>query len=480
MRKAKFFKTAALTLVAVFTVFGATACDFSASKSAYDIAVENGSFVGTEEEWLMSLKGKDGEDAKSPTIAEIYAEWLEQGNSGSFNDFLSEYLSFSVSENNNTDTIAKNVMSVVSVYCATDYQLEYKSDGFYLTRTLDYKKTAAGSGVVYWLDKENGNALVVTNYHVVYGAGSLDENHISDEIWLYPYGGLMSFQATAYEELTVKGVTKKYVTAIDGGKGGIPARYIGGSMTYDVAVLEVSGSTVLKESAMQAAEIDDSENVRVGEKVYAIGNPEGDGISVSEGILSVDSEYISMTGADNVTEVEYRVMRTDAAINHGNSGGALFDSQGKLIGIPSAKNVEDDVDNMGYALPINQVMNVIENLKVNGLKVKRATLGVTIQTENSKAVWDEKTKRLKIVEEIKIAAVDARSAAAVCGLKVGDVLQSARVNSGEEIAIERKYHIIDLMLTLRENDVLTLTVLRNGVKEDVSVTFVADYFSEQN
>ncbi|MBQ8885731.1 MAG: trypsin-like peptidase domain-containing protein [Clostridia bacterium] len=477
MKITKILKMAAVSLIAALTAFGSAACDFSESKSAYDIAVENGSFVGTEEEWLLSLKGKDGEDAKSPTIEEIYEAWLGQGNEGSFNDFLKEYLNVNVSETNDTDTIAKNVMSVVSVYCAFDYQLEYKV-GYYVTETLNYKKNAAGSGVVYWLDKENGNALVITNYHVVYGAASLDENHISDEIWLYPYGGLMSFTRTSYKTLTVNNEEKDYTTGVDGGAGGIRATYIGGSMTYDVAVLEVSGSSVLRESEMVAAEIGDSNTVRVGEKVYAIGNPEGDGISVSEGVLSVDSEYISMTGADTVTELDFRVMRTDAAINHGNSGGALFDSQGKLIGIPSAKNVEKDVENMGYALPINQVMNVVGNLKANGLKVKRATLGVKIGTTDSKAVWDEQSKRLKIVEEIAISSVDVRSVADVCGLEANDVLVSAQVNGGETVAIERRYHVIDLMLTIREGDTLTLKVLRKGIEKTVTITFYSDYFNE--
>lgn len=477
MRRNKIFKTVFCLAMAAGTAAMA-GCDFSEPRTAYDIAVENG-FIGSEEDWLNSLKGANGENAASPSINEIYAAWIEAGNSGSFNEFLKEYLSSSsVGENNDTDIIAQNLLSVVSIYTAFDYQLEYQS-GYYAEEILDYKSTSAGSGVVYWLDKEHGNGYVVTNFHVVYAAGSLDEGCISDEIYLYPYGGHQSFASTGKKEITVNGQKKSYITGVTGGEGGIPAKYVGGSMTYDVAILEISGSDVVRNSLMQAAKIGDSDTLTVGEKVHAIGNAEGEGISVTSGMLSVTSEYISMKGADEKTDIDFRVMRTDAAINHGNSGGALFDSKGYLIGVPNAKNVEKEVENIGYALPINQVVSVIENITENGVgKVVRAKLGIRVKIAGSNAVFEEGTNRLTIVEKIVVDSVESGSAAAVHGLQVGDVIKGIRLESGE-VLFDRMYQSVDYMLNVRKGDKVTYVIERYGEKKEISFSFDQDgYFAE--
>ena len=106
----------------------------------------------------------------------------------------------------------------------------------------------------------------------------------------------------------------------------------------------------------------DSEMINVGESAIAIGNPEGNGFSTSLGIVSVDSEYIEMTGADGVTNVEFRVMRIDTAVNGGNSGGGLFNSKGELIGIVNAKIQSTTVENIAYAIPSNLAAAVADNI----------------------------------------------------------------------------------------------------------------------
>ena len=97
---------------------GFTACDFSDenAKSAYEIAVENG-FTGTEAEWLNSLRGANGSDGSDLDINDVYDAAVQNGYEGTFLEFLKEYLSADISENNDTETIAHNMMSVVSVYC---------------------------------------------------------------------------------------------------------------------------------------------------------------------------------------------------------------------------------------------------------------------------------------------------------------------------------------------------------------------------
>ena len=96
----------------------------------------------------------------------------------------------------------------------------------------------------------------------------------------------------------------------------------------------------------------------VGSSAIAIGNAQGLGISSTSGVVSVDSEYITMTAADGKTAVAFRVMRVDTAINSGNSGGGMYDDNGNLIGIVNAKIVYDGVENIGYAIPSNGAVSV--------------------------------------------------------------------------------------------------------------------------
>ena len=374
-----FKRVAALACVAI-TMTGFSACN-NEIVNAYDIAVKNG-FKGTEEQWLASLRGTDGidgDDGSDLDIKEVYEAAKEAGYQGTFLEFLKEYLSVDPVENNDTETIAKNVSSVMSVCCAftttTTYRQQLMFGGF-TTKTVVKASASAGSGVVIDLDKEKGDALIVTNYHVLYSLGVDTENDISDCIYLYPYGARNFFTSGADEkgELSDANEDGKIDKNDQGDMGGdgIKATFVGGAMDYDVALLKIENSEYLKASAVTKATIGNSDEVTVGEKVYAIGNANGQGISATTGVISVESETIDMSSIENAAQtVTYRVLRTDAAINHGNSGGALFNAKGELIGITNAKNVEDETDNMGYALPITQVKYLIENIRKNNGVVKR-------------------------------------------------------------------------------------------------------------
>lgn len=234
---------------AIVTVFGFAACDFgvNAPKSAYQVAVENG-FTGTEQEWLNSLKGSNGSDGSDLDIEEIYNAAVKNGYTGTFLEFLKEYLSVDVSENNNTDTIAHNMMSVVSVYCGFTVTTKIGGGFFGGGTTQTSIVSSAGSGVIVGLNKEAGNAYVVTNYHVVYDADS--DTGISESIYLYLYGDMNTFDTSLGKDQ----------------ENGIRATYVGGAMNYDIALLEVSGSSVLMESEAEAAEIGDSDSLSAGEK----------------------------------------------------------------------------------------------------------------------------------------------------------------------------------------------------------------------
>ena len=445
--------TIILSGLLAFSAMGLGGC----AISAYDIAVKNG-FVGTEAEWLQSLHGANGEDAPAVTVRDVYDTAIAEGTfSGTFNEFLQQYLTLDVPDNNNVETIANNILSTVSIYTG----FVKKEPGLFNIMTEEVY-CSAGSGVIVDLDREHGNATVITNYHVVYDSDSSSENGISENIYLYLYGAVNGFN------------TK---TGKDVGGDGIQARFVGGSMDYDVAVLKIEGSETLKNSVATEAQFGNSNTSVVGEKVFVIGNPNGLGISVSEGVLSVDSEYINMKALNGGNRVvSYRVMRTDAAINGGNSGGPLFNSRGELIAIINAKSVAEGVENMGYALPAAQVQGVMENVINHGGSVKRATLGVMIAiTDTTVSVKQDGT--LWLTETLKIDSVEVNSAA-WGKLQKGDVIQSITY-AGKTYSLDRRFYVTDILLKVKKGESITMNINRSGKELSVEIGFTLNrHFTE--
>ncbi len=433
--------TLALSLT-VATLIGGSGCGlFGSNITAYELAVKNG-FKGTEQEWLDSLHGANGEDGKDLTALDLYETAVAEGFTGTFLDFC-KTLGITMPSANDTNQIHENMMSVVSIYCG--YSVTSGS-GYMAQRTYG---TQVGSGVIIDLNKEAGNALIITNYHVVYNQES-DANGILDNIWVYLYGGRNGF------------------TAINGDVGGdgMQATYVGGAMDYDVAVLKVEGCEYLKTSNATEAVLGNSDDLTVGEKTFVVGNPAGAGISVTNGILSVDSEYVRIDALDNrdedhdgeVDKVRFRVARTSAAINGGNSGGGMFDTSGRLVGIVNAKNAGSTTDNMGYALPINLVKAVVDNILNNGGSVKRAMLGIEVVIKSSQAVLGS-DGNVDIKETFCIKQVTG--APAMGKLQVNDIIVAGRINDGATFTFTRQYQLLDFLLQARLGDTVHLDICDN-------------------
>ena len=467
----KIFKKIVTVVVASVMLLSVSACSGNPfrGKSAYEIAVENG-FKGSEQEWLNSLYGKNGEDGADLDIEDIYEK---SGYTGTFQEFLKEYFgsdSLDIVEDNNTQQIAKNLMSVVSVQA--------------------FSAGSTGSGVIIDLNKEAGTAYIVTNYHVVYDA-SVALTHSEawkKNIYVYLYGS-KGYETNDAGEIDLN----------NGGAGdGMLATYVGGSINYDIALLKVEGSEILKTSAATAAVVGDSDTAIVGEKVYAIGNPQGHGIAVTEGALSVDSEYITLSmdvvyrdTKPNIFGVyqaqkggkgfSYRVMRTDAAINGGNSGGALFNVKGELIGIVNAKSSSSAIDNMAYALPITNVKyvlkNIADNIVDNEGKVMRAMFGVTLEVLSSKGEFLQ-NGNITTVQTIGVHEVNQGSIAEG-KLQTGDVLKTIQINDGEVKKVTRQHTVIDYMLNVRPGDSVKMKISRGGNEQEITFTFdKAEYFTD--
>ncbi len=304
---------------------------------------------------------------------------------------------------------------------------------------------SAGSGVIYSIDKEKGDAYIVTNYHVIYYNGMFDACNI------YLYG-------------------------MENEQYAIPATFVGGSLTNDIAVLKVTGSTVLKNSYAAAAPFADSEKVRVFDTAIAVGNPEGFGMSATKGIISVESETLSISGADG-SMINLRVMRTDAAINLGNSGGGLYNASGEIIGIVCAKRIGEDVDNFGYAIPANLAKNLINNIidYCNGTtatKAQRPLIGITVTASAQGVIVDPETGEISQGHITSISEVSA-SCKISDKIAAGDIINSVAIN-GTKTVIQRFYQVPDTMLNARVGDTVILNVTRGGASFDVSFTITED------
>ena len=414
-----------LFAVLLSSLFVMTACtDPQNGLSAYEIAVKNG-FQGSETEWLASLKGDDGKDGADG----------KDGVSSSGG---------TVSDDDYRRNINEALLASVSIYC--EYPREGKESGY-----------SAGSGVIYKLNKEAGNAYIITNFHVVYHSSAEGDSKISPNIRIYLYGGYFAGADTMNET-------------------GIKAEYVGGSMTYDIAVLKVTDSEILKNSDAKAVKVANSNLILPGIRAIAIGNPEGMGTSVTSGVVSVESENITMPSIDgsNATNT-MRVIRIDTAVNEGNSGGGLFNENGELMGIVNAKTKSLTVDNIGYAIPSNIAVYCAENILDNcdgneNTQIIKCLVGITVQTTDSRADYDEKSGDITLYDTVTIVEISPTSLAKGT-LMVGDVLHKIKLGENDEIRILRQYELIDLMLKARVGDTISITVLRDGQEITFRGTF---------
>ncbi|MBP3591387.1 MAG: serine protease [Clostridia bacterium] len=330
--------------------------------------------------------------------------------------------------------VAAAAPSVVSVYCTFTDPI-----------TSATVASSAGSGVIYSIDKATGDALIITNYHVVYDA---DAANIADKIQVFVYGSPLSGQA-------------------------ITATFVGGSMKEDIAVLRVKGSTIMKESIAKAAVLANSDAIHPGDTAIAIGNPQGKGISATYGKVNVVTETLETTACDDVTEISLRVIRIDTAVNGGNSGGGIFDSQGRLIGIVSAKSIVENIENVGFALPINKVQSIVDNILYHCLDGDfvtplKPTFGITVQIVDSKAVLNEQTGLIDIVETIEVIEISEGSLADGV-YQVGDRLICATVGD-KTTQIIRIHNVTDVGLDLRPGETIIFKVLRDGVETELEIT----------
>lgn len=225
------------------------------------------------------------------------------------------------------------------------------------------------------------------------------------------------------------------------------AKIIGTDEQTDLAVIKI------EKTGLTAAELGNSDNVLVGEFAMAVGNPLGLRSSVTAGMISALDREVTDTDGKTFT-----LIQTDAAINSGNSGGALVNSKGQVIGINTLKVAQEGVEGMSFAIPINSAKPIYEQL-IQYSKVKRPFIGIT-----GRDVDEATAKRNNIVEGIYVVSIEEFSAAEKAGIKTGDVIVKAdgqEVKTMDELnSIKNKHQI---------GDTMTVTVNRNGNEKELTL-----------
>ncbi len=312
--------------------------------------------------------------------------------------------------------VAPNVVSITSKAEVENF--------FYGTQAVE----GSGTGVVFNINKDS--VLIVTNHHVIENAQEL----------------LVSFD----------------------NQNVIKSELVGSDSNTDLAVIKVNKSDIPTEilNGLSGVVLGDSDNIEVGEMVIAIGNPLGYDDTLTVGFISGLNRTLQ---SGNYT---MKLIQTDAAINPGNSGGALINMRGELIGINSVKithsggedifstmpsnNVK--VDNMGFAIPVNTVKHVVDELLNKGY-VSKPYIGIAGKNV-SKTIAEE----YNLSEGILIDEVTTNSGAKDAGLKRGDIITDV-----DNQDIKKIEDLVSYLYTKNSGDIITLTIDRRGEMMEVEV-----------
>ena len=234
-----------------------------------------------------------------------------------------------------------------------------------------------------------------------------------------------------------------------------PATVVGEDDTSDVAVLKIDATD------LTPATVGNSDSLAVGESVLAVGNPLGElGGTVTSGIVSALNRSVTIQGTSSTNTMS--LIQMDASVSPGNSGGGLFNMNGELIGLVNAKSSSSDAEGLGFAIPINDAIQVAQDLLENGYVSGRPYMGITYI-----AVTDAQTAAQFNVNAYGVYVVDVVQGgpADKAGLKVGDRIVSI---DGTEIA--QKDDLGTLMQQHTAGDTLSITVARDGQMQTVSLT----------
>ena len=282
--------------------------------------------------------------------------------------------------------------------------------------------TATGSGIII---SEDG--YILTNNHVVSSSTSSSNSNSS------------YYQVSEASKLTV---------TLFNDDTEYEAKIVGKDEQTDLAVIKI------EKTGLSKAEFADSDSIKVGEFAMAVGNPIGMQSSVTCGIVSAVNREV--TDSDGK---QYTLIQTDAAINSGNSGGALVNGEGKVIGINTLKLSGTGIEGIGFAIPINSTTDITSQL-IQYSKVKRPFIGISGIDLNA-----ETAKTYNLVEGVYVKSVEDFSAAEKAGLKAGDVIIEVEGKS-----IKTMNELNEVKNSHKIGDELKLKINRDGTEKEITLT----------
>lgn len=311
-----------------------------------------------------------------------------------------------------SEVVDKVMPSIVSI---TNMSVEEVQSFFGGT----YQRQSEGAGTGIIIGKNDSELLIVTNNHVVEGSDTLT-------------------------------VTFADETSVD-------ANIKGTDSAYDIAVIAVPLDSISDDTlnAVSVATLGDSTQLKVGEPAIAIGNALGYGQSVTVGVISALDRSVATTDSQTgeTTENSVKLIQTDAAINGGNSGGALVNVNGEVIGINSAKLIGESVEGIGYAIPISDVADLIQNLMNQETKTKvdeadRGMIGI-----KGISVSDAFSQEIDMPAGVYVTEVTAGGGADRAGMTKGCIITAingSSVDSMEALQGQLEYYA--------KGDTVTLTI----------------------
>ena len=337
-------------------------------------------------------------------------------NAGTINTDLVSLTNYSDTAVYAANKILPSIVGITVTYNVTSSSPLYEMFGQRRSQTSE--ATASGSGIII-----SSDGYIVTNNHVV---------DSSSESTYYDISEATSWKVSLYGDDT------QY-----------DAKIIGKDAQTDLAVLKI------EKDNLTPAEFADSDTVKVGEFAMAVGNPLDLGTSITCGIVSALNRKVQ----DSDGNTTYTCIQTDAAINSGNSGGALVNSKGQVIGINTLKVASTGVEGIGFAIPINSTTDIIDQLKTNQI-VKRPYIGIS-----GRDVTEDIAKRNNTVLGVFVVSVDEYSAAEKAGLKYGDIIikvDGKSITTIDELNEIKNSHSI--------GDTIKLTINRDGQEKEINLT----------
>jgi len=322
----------------------------------------------------------------------------------------------SLSNYSDTAVYAANKILPSIVGIKIEYTVNTQS---FFGRSSSSTATASGSGIII-----SDDGYILTNNHVVSSSTS---------------------ESNSYYQITDAG---KVTVTLFGDETEYEAKIVGQDEQTDLAVIKIEKTGLTK------AEFADSDSVKVGEFAMAVGNPVNMNSTVTTGIISAVNRKI--TDSDGKT---YTCIQTDAAINSGNSGGALVNSEGKVIGINTLKLSGTGIEGIGFAIPINSTTDITSQL-IQYSKVKRPFIGISGIDLNA-----ETAKTYNLVEGVYVKSVEDFSAAEKAGLKAGDVIIEV-----ERKSIKTMDELNEVKNSHKIGDELKLKINRNGTEKEITLT----------